>query len=226
MTASLPGEVQRVFERFRTSSFVTVDAKGRPGCRSASASYSPGDPCIDVRVPLEAGTDEKVALLFSDPEASGMEGPPQVLVQGTAATGGGELVRVRPERVFVWPEGDATREPQLYDAHMEEVRSGHDEEAESPPAASEGGDPLWDERLETAEHGVLSIVAPDGFPFAVRVAVSADPERRQVLVGQGAIGVPVRPGPAQLDAGALCVRADLDVGPGGEWVLLPRHVAG
>ena len=40
-------------------------------------------------------------------------------------------VHVRPERVYVWPEGDPTREPELFDAHMEEVRSGHDEEPES-----------------------------------------------------------------------------------------------
>ena len=42
-------------------------------------------------------------------------------------------VHVRPERVYVWPGGDVTREPELFDTHMEEVRSGHDEEPESEP---------------------------------------------------------------------------------------------
>ena len=37
------------------------------------------------------------------------------------------------------PEGDATREPQLFDAHLEEVRSGHDEEPRGQPAGAEGG---------------------------------------------------------------------------------------
>jgi len=34
-------------------------------------------------------------------------------------------IRVRPERVFVWPDGDLTEEPTVHDAHLEEVRSGH-----------------------------------------------------------------------------------------------------
>src|SRR3954453_4331210 len=35
-------------------------------------------------------------------------------------------VHVRPERVYVWPGGDPGQEPQLYGAHAEEWRSGHD----------------------------------------------------------------------------------------------------
>ena len=34
-------------------------------------------------------------------------------------------VKVRPERVFVWPDGDLSKPPELHDAHLEEVRSGH-----------------------------------------------------------------------------------------------------
>ena len=37
-------------------------------------------------------------------------------------------VHVRPERVYVWRDGDVAREPELFDAHLEEVRSGHVEE--------------------------------------------------------------------------------------------------
>ncbi len=40
------------------------------------------------------------------------------------------------------------RPPELFDSRMEEVRSGHDEEPEEPPAATEGGSPVWDERLD------------------------------------------------------------------------------
>ena len=37
-------------------------------------------------------------------------------------------VHVRPERVFVWPEGDVSKAPDCHDARLEEVRSGHSEE--------------------------------------------------------------------------------------------------
>src|ERR687888_1450115 len=39
-------------------------------------------------------------------------------------------LHVRPERVYVWPGGRLDDEPTLYDAHVEEVRSGHNEEPE------------------------------------------------------------------------------------------------
>ena len=55
-------------------------------------------------------------------------------------------VHVRPERVYVWEGGDIAGEPQLFDCHMEEVRSGHDEEPESQ-ATPEGGAAAWDERV-------------------------------------------------------------------------------
>jgi len=35
-------------------------------------------------------------------------------------------VHVRPERVYVWPDGDPTADPELLDSHIEEVRSGHE----------------------------------------------------------------------------------------------------
>src|SRR4029453_3714070 len=95
-----------------------------------------------------ARTNPKVALLFSEPAGSGMDDAPQVLVQGTAAVGETEVVRVRPERVYVWPGGDATREPRLFDPHREGGGRGHDEEPEAPPPAAEGGSARWDERID------------------------------------------------------------------------------
>ena len=41
---------------------------------------------------------------------------------------------------------------------------------------------------------VLSLVAPDGFPFSVRVPISVDAAQR-VRIGADALGVPVHPGP-------------------------------
>jgi hypothetical protein len=286
VTASLPPDVQQVFDRFITTELTTVDARGRPICWPITPYYELGDPCIDVSTALgapkkakDARANPKVSLLFSDPTGSEMESPPQVLVQGTADVDARDLeanrvrytresseklpgakammppkplqrlfsfyytrlyIHVRPERVYVWPGGDPTREPQLFDAHMEEVRSGHDEEPDVPHAGTEGGSPVWDERMEQLgglyPTGVLSLVAPDGFPFSVRVPITVDPASRRIKLGGGVLGVPVQPGLACLTAHDHApdfswqrnfqVRGDL-VEEDGDWVLVPhRMVAG
>ena len=91
MTASLPPDVQQVFDKFVTTEYTTVDTRGRPICWPVTPYYRPGDPCIDVttglgypKKALDARANPKVALLFSDATGSGIEGAPQVLVQGTA----------------------------------------------------------------------------------------------------------------------------------------------
>ena len=148
-------------------------------------------------------------------------------------------VHVRPERVYVWPGGDVTTEPRLFDAHIEEVRSGRDEEPEGPPAPARGDSAVWDERMdelgELYPQAVLSLVAPDGFPFSVRVPISVDRPARRVRIASGALGVPVQPGLACLTAHDhhpdfrwqrnFQVRGDLveeDVG----WVLVPHRMLG
>jgi len=285
VTASLPSEVQQVFDRFVTTEYTTVDRRGQPICWPVTPYYRPGDPCIDVttalgypKKALDANANPKVALLFSDPTGSGMDGAPQVLVQGIADVDYRNLdanreryeresieklpgterlrpprslrrlfnfyftrlyVHVRPERVYVWPGGDAAHEPQLFDAHMEEVRSGHDEEPESAQDEAEGGSPVWDARIEELgrlyPEAVLSLVAPDGFPFNVRVPISVDRPARRVRIAAGALGVPVHPGLACLTAHEhhprfnwhrnFQVRGDLMEEDGG-WVLVPHRVVG
>src|ERR687894_960310 len=91
MTATLPAEVQQVFDRFITTEFTTVDGSGQPITWPLTPYYRPGDPCIDVTTGLgypkkanDARANPKVALLFSDPTGSGLTGAPMVLVQGTA----------------------------------------------------------------------------------------------------------------------------------------------
>src|ERR687888_960968 len=91
MTSSLPQEIQDVFSKFVTTEFTTIDAAGQPITWPLTPYYRPGDPCIDVTTGLgypkkanDARANPKVALLFSDPTGSGIENPPQVLVQGTA----------------------------------------------------------------------------------------------------------------------------------------------
>jgi Pyridoxamine 5'-phosphate oxidase len=285
VTASLPHEVQQVFDRFVTTEYTTVDRRGQPICWPVTPYYEPGDPCIDVTTALgypkkafDARANPKVALLFSDATGSGLDAPPQVLVQGTAEIDHRDLdanreryqresleklpgtkgllpprpvqrafsfyftriyVHVRPERVYVWPEGDPTREPRLFDAHLEEVRSGHYEEPRGPHAEAEGGPPVWDSRLDELgaryPEAVLSLVAPDGFPFSVRVPISVDAPARRVRIGGSILGVPVQPGLACLTAHDhhpdfhwqrnFQVRGDLVEEDGG-WALVPHRLIG
>lgn len=106
-------------------------------------------------------------------------------------------VKVRPERVFVWPQGDLSEEPMVHGAHLEEVRSGHAEEPPEEHGKPSGGSPAWDRRMDfLAEHetGVLSWLGPDGFPIAVRVPFRADPTSREILIGADPAGIPVLEG--------------------------------
>jgi hypothetical protein len=285
VTASLPAEVQSVFERFITTELTTIDRAGQPITWPVTPYYKAGGPSIDITTGLgypkkanDARANPLVSLLFSDPTGSGLEQPPMVLVQGAASVDDRDLeanraryaresavklpaiskmmpperlqrflswyftriyVKVRPERVYVWPAGDAAAEPELYDTHMEEVRSGHSEEQERFHADPVGGAGIWTERMERlgTDHrtAVLSIVCPDGFPFSVRVPVTADASARRIRIGGGPTGVPLQPGLACLTAHRhnddftwqenFQVRGDL-VADGDEWALIPRRQVG
>ncbi len=184
MTASLPADVQAVFDRFITTELTTVDRAGQPITWPVTPYYRPGAPCIDVTTGLgypkkanDAQANPLVALLFSDPTGSGLQQPPTVLVQGSAEVDDRDLEanreRYARESAEKLPGGEQapasggdrailrlvlqrgststfapsactcgarpTSEPELYDAHMEEVRSGHSEEPERFHAAPEGG---------------------------------------------------------------------------------------
>ena len=285
MTATLPGEVQQVFDRFITTEFTTVDRRGQPITWPVTPYYSPGGPCIDITTGLgypkkadDAAANRKVSLLFSDPTGSGLSHPPMVLVQGTADVDDRDLaanrdryarevvdklpgapgmnapellkarfswyytriyVHVRPERVFVWRDRDPTSEPELLDSHMEEVRSGHDEEPDdyhAPPAGTGG---VWDPRIEELDRlydtAVLSLVSPDGFPFSIRIPIEVDRGARRIRLGEDALGVPVQAGLACVCAHDheesfkwqrnFHVRGDLVMDDGG-WALIPRKLVG
>jgi hypothetical protein len=149
-------------------------------------------------------------------------------------------VHVRPERIYVWPECDASAEPQLLDSHIDEVRSGHDEEPETAPIAPSGQPANWDDRLDALgtrsyPTAVLSLVAPDGFPFSVRVPVRPDQAAGCIRFDVDALGIPVAPGRACLAAHIhepdfkwqmnFQVRGDF-VERDGEWVLVPHKYVG
>src|ERR687895_732783 len=91
MTATLPTEVQQVFDRFVTTEFTTVDAHGQPITWPLTPYYRPGDLCIDVTTGLgypkkakDARPTPKSSLLFPAPPGWGRDDAPQVLVRGTA----------------------------------------------------------------------------------------------------------------------------------------------
>jgi hypothetical protein len=286
MTATLPGELREVFDRFVTTEYVTVDQHGHPIAWPVTPYHHAEAGCIDVSTGLgypkkarDAEAEPRVALLFSDPTGSGLERPPMVLVQGIAAVDDRDLeanraryeresaeklpgaqagqppgflrrfflwyyariyVHVRPERVFAWPGGDLSAEPYVYDAHLEEVRSGRDELPDEPHPAPEGGRRAWDERIDELGAGdyptaVLALTSPDGFPFAVRVPVRPDREAGVVRVGAEPLGVPWQPGLACLTAHAhderftwqrnFQVRGDLVEDEQG-WALAPNRLVG
>lgn len=148
-------------------------------------------------------------------------------------------VRVRPERVFSWTGGDVEAEPELHGTHVEETVSGHSEEPEMGHADPEGGSIAWDARLgelgAAYQSGVLGLVAPDGFPFAVRVPLRPDPAGGRVHIGRLPTQVPWQPGLACLTAHAHAtnmtwqrnfqVRGDL-VPDGDGWSVVPHRVVG
>jgi len=285
VTASLPSDVQAVFDRFITTELTTVDRAGQPITWPVTPYYRLGAPCIDVTTGLgypkkadDARANPMVSLLFSDPTGSGLDDPPMVLVQGSAEVDDADLdanrerysreaieklpglarwqppdplkrflswyytriyIHIRPERVYVWAHGAPATEPQLFDAHMEEVRSGHSEEPDRFHAAPEGGRPAWHPRLKElgTSHAtaVLSIVSPDGFPFAIRAPVQVDEANRWIRIDAPLEGAPLQPGLACLTAHAhepglswmenFQVRGDL-VLRDDTWALVPHRLVG
>jgi hypothetical protein len=147
-------------------------------------------------------------------------------------------VEVRPERVFVW-RGDPAAEPEVHDAHLEEVRSGHSEEPLRAHEPKTGGPVAWDERMDElgARHrtAVLSWVGPDGFPLALRVPVEVERAARRVRIGEPPLGLPLAEGRACLTAHAhdetfswqenFQVRGDLVRDEQG-WALVPHRMVG
>jgi hypothetical protein len=147
-------------------------------------------------------------------------------------------IGVRPERVFIWPEGKLGEEPVIHDAHMEEVRSGHTEEPREDHGAPATGPVAWDKRMEQFaghETGVLSWLGPDGFPIAVRVPFHADPGSGEIAIEEIPAALPLLEGRACLTVHRhapdfswqrnMQVRGNLT--PSGDsWTLVPRKVVG
>jgi hypothetical protein len=141
--------------------------------------------------------------------------------------------------VYVWRHGDPAGEPDLYGSHMEEVRSGRSEEPERFHADPAGGASKWDARVKELgtryRTAALSIVSPDGFPFAIRVPVHFDEANRFVRIEGDLTGAPVQAGLACLTAHEhghrftwqrnFQLRGDLVFLEGG-WAFVPHRLVG
>src|SRR4051794_24308205 len=146
-------------------------------------------------------------------------------------------VYVRPERVFVWEDGDFSREPRLFDSHIDEVRTQHSQEPPVELAAPEGGKTQWDDRIEELGRrhptAVLTLVAPDGFPISCRLQIAPDRGAGLIRLAELPDWLPAAEGKACLTAHAhgpdfrwqtnFQVRGDL-VRDGDDWALVPHRL--
>jgi Pyridoxamine 5'-phosphate oxidase len=221
MASALPEELLQAVERGSRGALITIDERGQPLAAPAEGALDAAAGCLDL-----AAADEQARAARREPRVGVLVGDaPLVLVQGTARVLEARRLRVRPERIYAWPEGDLEAEPRLFDAHVEEVRSAHNEEPETGHAAPEGGAQGWDERLDAlaATYAALAFVGPDGFPFAVRVPVRADRGAGVVHVDADPVGAPIEPGPACVSAAGLRLCGDL-LEDHGRWVVRPRRI--
>ena len=137
------------------------------------------------------------------------------------------------------PTATPRMEPQVHDAHLEEVRSGHTEEPPEDHGGPDPGPPDWDRRMEWLaghEMGVLSWLGPDGFPIAVRVPITTHEARSEIAIEADPAGLPVMEGRACLTVHRhapdftwqrnMQVRGDLKRTEGGWWALVPRRIVG
>ena len=94
MTSAMPPsdpDVLAVLDRYRTCEFATLGKDGVPIAWPTATLYRPDGTFLittSIALPQKAYNirrDGRVALLFSEPTASGLAGAPQVLVQGAAA---------------------------------------------------------------------------------------------------------------------------------------------
>jgi hypothetical protein len=149
-------------------------------------------------------------------------------------------IHVRPQRVYLWRGGDCEAEPELFElaerlpigeAPAETPAAPAPHPRLAPPRAPTRRVNELGRRYETA---VLSVVAPDGYPFSLRVPVSTDRRGREIRIdAHPARALPLHPGPACVTAHDhhetldwsrnFQVRGQLQ-GDSGGWVVLPRQV--
>jgi hypothetical protein len=97
-------QVREVVDRYRTCEFATLTRSGVPIAWPTAALHRPDGTFLittSIALPQKAYNirrDDRVALLFSEPTGSGLDGAPQVLVQGRAGC---------PDEIVTDVSGDA-----------------------------------------------------------------------------------------------------------------------
>ena len=104
----VPDELSPLVDAYRTCEFLTVNRRGIPIAWPTVSLYRPADGTFlittSIALPQKAfnvRANPEVALLFSDPTASGLDHPPYVLVQGTASCPDEVVTSVGP-RAGLW----------------------------------------------------------------------------------------------------------------------------
>ncbi|GAA3962098.1 pyridoxamine 5'-phosphate oxidase family protein [Actinoplanes auranticolor] len=96
----------RIVDAYRTAEFATLTSDGTPiAWPTAIVRNEDGKILVTTSLAfpqkaLNVRRDGRVALLLSDPTASGLADPPQILIRGTATC---------PEQIHTAPEGDLGR---------------------------------------------------------------------------------------------------------------------
>jgi hypothetical protein len=263
MTSAMPPadpDVLAVLDRYRTCEFATLSKSGVPIAWPTATLQQPDGTFLittSIALPQKAYNvrrDGRVAMLFSEPTASGLVGAPQVLVQGTATCPDEIVTDVLP-RADYWRRlyerqpfnktyGANALTRRFFDWYYMRllitvtptswtVRPPLPDRAPASPAGAPpgmAGDAL--RQLVTFPSAVLGTTTPDGAPVLRRIHVTGATGDALVL------DVPpdddLRPGPASLLAHShdeklwslrsLGVVGELVAGP--TWTFRPDRIIG
>jgi len=227
MSATITEDLKSVVDAYRTCEFLTISRDGTPIAWPTIAVHQPDGTFListSIGLPQKAFNVRRnpaVALLFSDPTGSGLDGAPAVLVQGTA-TCPDEIVtsvlRARELWLRIFDRQPSSRSNSsnpimraLLDVYYmrllititpTSVRGMPAPPATGPLVAtgSKGGrgqDPFEQtvRRLPEFASAVLTAFDEHGAPILTRVRPSADPANRTLSIDTD---VPLRPGRASL----------------------------
>jgi hypothetical protein len=201
-----------VVERYRTCEFATMSRAGVPIAWPISPLRQPDGTFLvttSIALPQKAFNvrrDPRVALLFSDPTASGLDGAPELLVQGTASC---------PDEILTGPAGAEELWRRLYE--RQPASRAYSANAVSrqvmdwyymrlhittTPTAISTRPPLPAGAASTAgplagfASAVLGTLDADGMPTLLRVGLGAATD--EAVTVEVPDGAEVRPGPASL----------------------------
>ena len=93
MTATLPPEVREVFERFITTEYVTIDAKGQPIAWPVTPYHHPAEGCVDVTTGIG---------FFGHAVGETTEDVKALIAAAPSFPGPGFLMPIRNAELFRW----------------------------------------------------------------------------------------------------------------------------